>query len=294
MNVIRPIQKQYYGDDNRWFLGYIINSAPPAGLEGRVKVRIIGVHNPSTNEVPEKDLPWAQVLIPTTEGGSSGIGRIPNLNKGAFVFGIFLDGVASQIPLVLGSLPHTELPTAIQSERRSDLLDTFNYDQKRIQNVSISTILKDDESDAGIPIRRQQSMKFFIDNGYTVMHAAAITGALEIASQFKTYGSGTTTTNTGPTTVGIANWKVDSSVGNRYAGLIKFANSYKPATDWKLYSVQLQYVLFELRTRFNLANSKLLVTDNIKDASQIVNKYYLKQTTQTDQAATRAYDEVMV
>ena len=34
MNVLRPIQKDYYGDDNRWFLGYVINSAPPAGLEG--------------------------------------------------------------------------------------------------------------------------------------------------------------------------------------------------------------------------------------------------------------------
>lgn len=286
MNVIRPIQKQYYGDDNRWFLGYIINSAPPAGLEGRVKVRIIGVHNPSTNEVPEKDLPWAQVLIPTTEGGSSGIGRIPNLNKGAFVFGVFLDGVASQTPLVLGSLPHTELPTSIQSDRRSDLTNTFNYDQKRIQNVTINSILKDDVSDAGISIRRQQSMKFFLDNGYSPIHAAAITGALETASRFVTYG--------GQTSIGIANWSVNSSIGNRYAGLIRFSNSYQPAIDWKLYSTQLQYVLFELRTRFNLANSKLIVSTNIKDASFIMNKYYLLlPNNNSDSVAQRAYDEVL-
>jgi len=285
MNVLRPIQKQYYGDDNRWFLGYIINSAPPAGLEGRVKVRIIGVHNPSTNEVPEKDLPWAQVLIPTTEGGSSGIGKIPQLTKGAFVFGIFLDGTASQIPLVLGSLPHTELPTAIQSDRRTSLDNTFNYDQKRIQNVTIESLYKDDEQNPGISIRRQQSMKFFIDNGYRIIHAAAITGALEVASKFVTYG--------GKANDGIANWKVDGSVGNRFSGLIRFAQEYRPSLDWKLYSVQLQYVLFELRTRFNLANSKLLSADNIKDASKAVNKYYLQSNNKSDQVAQRAYDEVL-
>ena len=285
MNILRPIKKQYYGDDNRWFLGYIINSAPPAGLEGRVKVRIIGVHNPSTNEIPEKDLPWAQVLIPTTEGGSSGIGRIPQLTKGAFVFGVFLDGSTSQIPLVLGSLPHTELPTAIQSDRRSSLENTFNYDQKRIQNVTIEPLYRDEEQNPGISIRRQQSMKFFIDNGYKIIHAAAITGALEIASKFITYG--------GKANDGIANWKVDGSIGNRFSGLIRFSQGYRPAVDWKLYSVQLQYVLFELRTRFNLANSKLLATDNIKDASAAVNKYYLNSNASSDQVAQRAYDEVL-
>ena len=77
MNILRPIQQEFYGDDHRWFFGTVINAQPPSGLEGRVKVRINGVHNPSTGEIPEKDLPWAQVLIPTTEGGVSGYGRIP-------------------------------------------------------------------------------------------------------------------------------------------------------------------------------------------------------------------------
>ena len=70
MNVLRPVPYEYYGDDNRWFLGYVINAVAPAGLEGRVKVRIIGVHNPDVGEIPERDLPWAQVITPTTEGGA--------------------------------------------------------------------------------------------------------------------------------------------------------------------------------------------------------------------------------
>lgn len=281
MNVLRPIQKEYYGDDNRWFLGYVINSAPPAGLEGRVKVRIIGVHNPNTGEIPEADLPWAQVLLPTTEGGASGIGRIPQLTKGAFVFGVFMDGVSSQIPLVIGSLPHTEIPSSIQKNKTTGFNDAFQYDQSRIQNVIITPLLDDEKSEANVGLRRLQAMKFFIDNGYEPTYAAAITGALQKASAFKTGGSG------------IANWEINGSVGSRYVGLLRFAQQYQPTIDYALYSTQLQYVLFELRTRFNLANSKILSANNIKDASKAVNSFYLQTTAKSDQLAQRAYEEVL-
>ena len=47
---------------------------------------------------------------------------------------------------------------------------------------------KDDTIEkARVPLRRQQSMKFFIDNGYDIIHAAAITGALQGQSQFEIY-----------------------------------------------------------------------------------------------------------
>ena len=57
MAVLRPIQKEFYGDDYRWFFGTVVNSHPPSVLEGRVKVRIYGVHSESTENIPEKDLP---------------------------------------------------------------------------------------------------------------------------------------------------------------------------------------------------------------------------------------------
>lgn len=285
MNILRPIQKEYYGDDTRWFLGYVVNASPPAGLEGRVKVRILGVHNSSTNEIPEKDLPWAQVIVPTTEGGSSGIGRIPQMTTGAFVFGLFLDGVASQIPLVLGSLPRVELPTTVQSGRRLNSIDKFIYDQNRVQNVVITPFLEDDIANADVNLRRQQAMKFFIDNGYNLIHSAALAGALQGASSFVTFDSKPKT--------GIAKWSVDGKIGSRYAGLLQFAVSYRPSTDWKLFSVQLQYVLFELRNKFSFANNSLLATQNIKDASSIVNRLYLKINQNTDRLAQQAYEEVM-
>ena len=285
MNVLRPIQKEFYGDDQRWFLGYVINAAPPAGLEGRVKIRIIGVHNPDTGEIPEADLPWAQVLIPTTEGGSSGIGRIPQLTKGAFVFGMFLDGMSSQIPLVIGSMPHTELPSEVQKLRRTDGTNSgFKYEQNRIQNVIIEPMIQDDLPFGDLGTRRLQCMKFFIDNGYNPIHAAAITGALQNVSQFVVFDAENAT--------GIAKWKQDGSIGSRFSGLLQFTQSYRPHSNWKLFSVQLQYVLFELRTRFNLTNSKLLATNNIKDASIVFNKFYLDTNLSSDQIAQRAYEEV--
>ena len=70
MNILTPIQKEFYGDDIRWFFGTCINAHPPAGLEGRVKVRVNGVHSASTADIPERDLPWAQVRLWYVHGRS--------------------------------------------------------------------------------------------------------------------------------------------------------------------------------------------------------------------------------
>jgi hypothetical protein len=284
MNVLRPIQQEFYGDDYRWFFGTIINAQPPAGLEGRVKIRINGVHNPEISEIPEKDLPWAQVLVPSTEGGISGYGRIPQMLAGSFVFGVFLDGVSSQIPLVLGSLPRTEFPTRTQTGRVSDRERSI-----RFQNSVTNELLNDDLRTTSTQLRRQQSMKFFLDNGYSLIHAAAITGGLQGVSAFETYNE-----DEDDTLIGIAAWNRSNVVGSRFNGLLSFSQSFQPIVDWRLYSTQLQYVLFELRNRFSSANRRLKNTENIKEASSIINEYYLFTTNDTESIAQLAYDEVFV
>lgn len=284
MNVLRPIQQEFYGDDYRWFFGTIINAQPPAGLEGRVKIRINGVHNPEISEIPEKDLPWAQVLVPSTEGGISGYGRIPQMLAGSFVFGVFLDGVSSQIPLVLGSLPRTEFPTSTQTGRVSDRERSI-----RFQNSVTNELLNDDLRTTSTQLRRQQSMKFFLDNGYSLIHAAAITGGLQGVSAFETYNE-----DEDDTLIGIAAWNRSNVVGSRFNGLLSFSQSFQPIVDWRLYSTQLQYVLFELRNRFSSANRRLKNTENIKEASSIINEYYLFTTNDTESIAQLAYDEVFV
>jgi len=293
MNILTPIKKEFYGDDARWFFGTVINAHPPAGLEGRVKVRINGVHSPSTGDIPEKDLPWAQVLIPTTEGGASGIGRIPQIVQGSFVFGMFMDGSTSQLPLIMGTLPRTEYPSAVQTGRRNPDENAVDYTKRRLQNVVTQKFKDDTVEKARVPLRRQQSMKFFIDNGYDIIHAAAITGALQGQSQFEIYEKFFLDSFRTPN-IGIAGWKKTRTLGSRYNNLLKFAAQFSPSSDWKSFSLQLQFVLYELRTQFGQENSRLIATVNIKDASEVVNRYYLKNTNTTNRLAQQAYDEVMV
>ena len=51
-----------------WFIGVVENRSDPEKM-GRVKVRVYGIHTSNTVDIPNEDLPWANVLIPVTEGG---------------------------------------------------------------------------------------------------------------------------------------------------------------------------------------------------------------------------------
>ena len=70
----------------------------------KVKVRIIGYHNPNRKDLPTKDLPWAQVLMPPVYAMRSGMGSIHQLQLNAWVVGFFMDGESAQIPIVMGSI----------------------------------------------------------------------------------------------------------------------------------------------------------------------------------------------
>ena len=70
----------------------------------KVKVRIMGYHNPSRVELPTEDLPWAMVVMPNTTAQRSGIGTMHQLQINSWVVGFFMDGTSSQIPIVLGSI----------------------------------------------------------------------------------------------------------------------------------------------------------------------------------------------
>lgn len=91
----------YYGDQTRWFLGEVVNIADDPLKLGRARVRIFGVYD----EIADEDLPWAQIVVPITHTVHRGNGQTLGLLVGAQVFGIFLDGQNSQLPLVVGSIP---------------------------------------------------------------------------------------------------------------------------------------------------------------------------------------------
>tara|TARA_Y100000004_G_scaffold119211_1_gene133952 strand:- start:5879 stop:6877 length:999 start_codon:yes stop_codon:yes gene_type:complete len=98
---------EYYGDSTRWFIATVVDIADPLEM-GRVRVRIHGIHSESVEDIPTSDLPFATVMSDVKQGGVSGIGSNIGLKENAQVFGIFLDGKSSQVPLVLGSLTKME------------------------------------------------------------------------------------------------------------------------------------------------------------------------------------------
>ena len=80
----------------------IQNKVDPNGWGYRYQVRIHGLHPSEGNLLPDKDLPWATAIIPTSFGngnkGSCGF------SGGENVFGVFLDD-DYQYPIILGSFP---------------------------------------------------------------------------------------------------------------------------------------------------------------------------------------------
>ena len=71
----------------------------------RCKVRIIGYHTFNKNELEDKDLPWAHILLdPGFGSAQGGEGMTSNLVGGESCFGFFLDGDDAQQPVVVGLL----------------------------------------------------------------------------------------------------------------------------------------------------------------------------------------------
>ena len=78
------------------------------GFDFRYKVRIMGYHTASQADLPNEDLPWASVLLPVTAGVSGGGMSTPNLRRGNFVQGFFMDGEDAQQPVIMGVLGYNQ------------------------------------------------------------------------------------------------------------------------------------------------------------------------------------------
>lgn len=94
--------RNFGSEGYREFIGVVADILDPQQL-GRVKVRVFGVHD-DTNSVSDEDLPWAQVLMSPTSASLAGVGRSPTgIAPDSFVYGIFLDGMEGNFPLVIGT-----------------------------------------------------------------------------------------------------------------------------------------------------------------------------------------------
>jgi len=122
------------------YRGFIENNISPK-KDGRVQVRIVGIHDPDKSKVKTKHLPWAEILQPLQFGFSSGIGfnSVPNI--GTWVF-VFLDHDNPNKPIVIGSISGKATTPSNSSLGFNDptgkfpLVDRLNEeDQNRLQRV---------------------------------------------------------------------------------------------------------------------------------------------------------------
>ena len=83
------LKSNFIGRDGfRWWIGQIApikawkSNVIGEGWGFRYKVRIMGYHPANVVELPDKDLPWAQTLLPTTAGtGAGGYATKVNLQQ---------------------------------------------------------------------------------------------------------------------------------------------------------------------------------------------------------------------
>ena len=79
------------------------------GFGERYKVRIMGYHTATPEQLPDESLPWATVMYPVTAGGG-GRGNYESsaIAQGTFVFGFFLDGDDAQQPVIMGCMGYND------------------------------------------------------------------------------------------------------------------------------------------------------------------------------------------
>ena len=86
-----------------WFTGIIEDRNDPLFLN-RVRVRIHGAHSYDKQKIATPDLPWSDVMMPTTSPSLSGLGSTTHgLVEGSTVMGFWRDGLGMQDPVIMGS-----------------------------------------------------------------------------------------------------------------------------------------------------------------------------------------------
>ena len=142
---------EFYGDQSRWFLGEVVNVKDDPEKLGRVKVRVFGVYD----DIDEADLPWAQIVVPVTTGVHEGKGQYLGILVGTQVFGMFLDGKSSQLPMVIGTVPKVIDTGEVDSNKKPILKSDANpkaeanYPHNKVYQTETGHFKEYDDSGTG-------------------------------------------------------------------------------------------------------------------------------------------------
>jgi len=255
--MIKSIYKDHYGEDFYWFIGKVVNDLDPEKM-GRLQIRAYGIHSQSQDDLPNSHLPWAQCLIPTTEGGISGIGNHAKIQTGAIVFGFFMDGKSCQIPFILGSIHHIENQEPGVGSANPDVTDPRGREQIPSGKDTIDHTLSGGTN-------AEKIYNFFISRGYQPNQAAAFVGNFYAESSLDP--TALNPNDKGKKSFGIAQWR-----GSRLDDLNAFAQ--RNNLDVNSLDAQLNFVEYELATTETLAAGKIKASGSVWDATTVVSRYY--------------------
>ena len=119
-----------------WWQGVVEDVNDPMKI-GRVRVRVIGYHNPNKEDLPTADLPWALPIMPVTSASITGIGSSSTgLVPGSVVIGFFRDGQLAQQPIIFGSVPGAPLEGPPGS--------SYGYGDPRLSSVTGGLYMPDE------------------------------------------------------------------------------------------------------------------------------------------------------
>ena len=246
----------FYGDNiKRMFFGMAITNSEVGDL---VQVRIHGIHG---EDVKNSDLPWAQIMLPSTEPRVNGTGTNPMIAPGAQVFGVFLDGEDSQVPLILGTIPKTEVPS-----NRQIIGATVNMTQPAPRPAGLYTGAPS-AADLSGSTNAETIFNFFVANGFTQEQAAGWVGNFSVEVGPNLDPDTLNPNDKGKPSFGLAQWR-----GDRYQNLIDWASEQD--ADYKSMEAQLGFTLYELTSSERRAANKISETTSAIEAARTIDKYF--------------------
>lgn len=259
---------EYYGHKSTWFIGTVTNIHSPRGWEGRVQVRITGVHSDTTDQVPDSNLPWALVVLPTTAGGTNS-----NLSAGQTVYGVFADPETKQAPIILGLMSGGTPMSSTQALNQLVDVEQLDLSPEQLKAIGkLNTFELNSDS--------KKAYDFFVKY-WTPEQAAGIVGNLiiECWNFSPKYVLGIAAPDHG--SIGIAQW-----LGSR---VTDFQNAMgRPLLGAPL-DLQLQFVQYEFEHKeINAANALRQETTVAGAARTVDYKYERSARYHTDRRIAEA------
>ncbi len=187
-----------------WFTGVVENRNDPAEL-GRVQVRCLGYHTEDLNDIPSKDLPWAHVMLPTTDPSMQGLGNTPSfLVEGTWVVGFFRDANEKQQPLIIGSLPgypqeHADIERGFNDPNGDYPSQAIDHSGHGLNESDVSRLARGDDAETHRALINRRETEFKDIPTATKPHVSTVS----TVSKKETAGSFDEPKSRGTTTTGI-------------------------------------------------------------------------------------------